>query len=85
MYQVYIQFNAKQLHVDILVLHSLHRPQFSDKSVPLVCQAKLTIYVIVITRSRDDYMKYNLECALAHESYISRKHRMWMLCIFKAR
>ena len=35
-----------------------------------------TVYEIVITRSRDDYGKYNLECALAHESYISRKHRV---------
>ena len=29
-------------------------------------QVYLSVHVIVITRSRDDYGKYNLECALAH-------------------
>ena len=36
-------------------------------------------YVIVITRSREDNGKYNLEWCVAHESYISRKHRVWVL------
>ena len=63
------------LSVAPLGIHVLILQQYMSHSVGY--SLGMQLHVIVITRSRDDYGKYNLERTNnAHESYISRKHRV---------
>ena len=70
-----IHFKGFRFHSMETLLCALELEMLGDtKHIRQLAKYARMEYVIVITRSRDDYGKYNLECALARASYISRKH-----------